>query len=117
LCRQRWQALVLKIRPAIVDQKILFLDVAGLVQTPADGGDRGGITRFRRAAEKTQHRHARLLRPGGNGPCPRRATEKGDEIAPPPVEHQAAPALGFAAGQSTAASACCRGGAKSLGRT
>jgi hypothetical protein len=36
----------------------------------------------RRAVEKPDHRHRRLLRPRRKRPCGRRAAEKGDEVAP-----------------------------------
>src|SRR5262249_62146446 len=88
LGRERRQPLVLKIGPAIVDQEVLLLDIAGLVQAPAESGGRGRIVGLPRAAQKTQHPHPRPPRP-----CPRPPTRPppphgGDGTAPPPLRGQ-----------------------------
>src|SRR5262249_8007676 len=82
LGRERGQPVVLKVRPAIVDQEILLLNKACLVEAPADCGGRGLVIGLCRAAEKSQDRHPRLLRTRGERPRSRSAAEQRDERAP-----------------------------------
>jgi hypothetical protein len=49
--------------PAIFDRNILAFGIAGLLQTLPEGGDAGNVIEIpRRAAEKANHWHRRLLR-------------------------------------------------------
>src|SRR5262249_18733146 len=78
---ERGQPLVLKIRPAILDQEILLLHITRLVQASAQGGCCGLIVGLCRAAEKSEHRRVRLLRARHEWPRGCRAAEQHDEIA------------------------------------
>jgi hypothetical protein len=77
---------------------MLALDESGLLQPLSQRGDRLRKADFRRAPEKTDHRHRRLLRARRERPRYRRAAEERDEIAafhcpvPPvlPIEQETA---------------------------
>src|SRR5262249_10778928 len=84
------QSIVLAIGPAILDRRILALDIAGFAQAPTESGYAGGECYSRPAVEKADHRHRRLLRARHERPC-RRTAEKRDERAPPHVAHKAFP--------------------------
>jgi hypothetical protein len=60
---------------------MLALDESGLLQPLSQRGDRLRKADFRRAPEKTDHRHRRLLRARRERPRYRRAAEERDEIA------------------------------------
>ncbi len=57
------QSVVLILRPAILDHNILALDVAGFANALPECGQITCTISKRRAAEKSDHRHRRLLRP------------------------------------------------------
>src|SRR5215831_19712181 len=64
--------------PAILDREIASLDVAGIVQASAEGGDKGRVGLGGDAAEKTYQPHRLLLR-GGNARQRYRAAKQGNE--------------------------------------
>src|SRR5262249_13208993 len=66
---------------AILDGRVLTVDVAGLLQTLAERGHVRCIPVRRCAVEETDHRHCRLLRARRERPR-RSAAEKRDERAP-----------------------------------
>src|SRR5262249_36296029 len=71
-------------RPAIFDRDVAALDIARFRQGLAQGGETAAHQiAWRRAAEKSDHRHRRLLRARCERPRRRRAAEQRDEIAPP----------------------------------
>src|SRR5215472_11430925 len=74
------QYVVLVLRPAILDHNILALDVAGFTKALPECGQIACTIRKRRAAEESDHRHCRLLRPRRERPR-RRAAEQADELA------------------------------------
>src|SRR5262249_50544449 len=74
------QYVVLVLRPAILDRHILALDVAGFAEALAECRQIASTIDRRRAAEKSDHRHRRLLRARRERPCGR-AAEKRDELA------------------------------------
>src|SRR5262249_16635744 len=76
------QYVVLVLRPAILDHNILALDVAGFTKALPECGQIACTIRKRRAAEESDHRHCRLLRPRRERPR-RRGSEQRDELAPP----------------------------------
>jgi hypothetical protein len=69
------------VSPAVFDGEILTFDKSSFFKARPDGSHDGCIGSRRRAAEKSDHRHRRLLRPCRKRPC-RRATEKRDEFPP-----------------------------------
>src|SRR5262249_52539883 len=75
------QSIILAIGPAILDCRILALDIAGFAQTPTESGYAGGERYSRPAVEETDHRHRRLLRARHKRPRDGRAEER-DELAP-----------------------------------
>src|SRR5262245_11980748 len=83
------QYIVLVLRPAILDHDILALNVAGFANALPECGQIACTISKRRAAEKSDHRHRRLLRACGERQrC--RAAEQRYERAPvhwpvPPV--------------------------------
>src|SRR5262245_21200941 len=83
------QSIVLAIGPAVLDRRILALDIAGFAQAPTESGYAGGECYSRPAVEEPDHRHSRLLRGRRDRPH-YRAAEQRDELAPfhcpmPPV--------------------------------
>src|SRR5215472_10873171 len=62
------QYVLLVLRPAILDHDILALDVAGFANTLPECGQIACTISKRRAAEKSDHRHRRLLRACREGP-------------------------------------------------
>src|SRR5262245_56488500 len=76
------QSIVLAIAPAVLDRRILALDIAGFAQAPTESGYAGGECYSRSAVEKTNHRHRRLLRPRRARPRGR-AAEQRYELASP----------------------------------
>src|SRR5262245_14274585 len=76
------QYIVLVLRPAILDHDILALDVAGFANALPECGQIACTISKRRAAEESNHRHRRLLRPRRKRPC-RRAADQRDELAAP----------------------------------
>jgi hypothetical protein len=88
--RQRWHAIEMSFRKAIFDRYVLSFDETRISQTFAkcDSELFGCVVLI--GAEKSDHRHRRLLRPRRERPRSRHSTEKGDELAPlhvPPLEH------------------------------
>jgi len=80
LRRQRRQAIVMTLRPAVFEPHILTFDIAGRFQALMNRGHIARVRRGRRRAEKTDYRHllrARRERPGG-----RRAADERDELPP-----------------------------------
>src|SRR5262245_60783880 len=76
------QSVVLVLRPAILDRRILALDVAGFTKALPECGQIACTISKRRAAEQSYHRHCRLLRARRQRPrC--RTTEKRYELAAP----------------------------------
>src|SRR5215475_2313043 len=75
--------IVLVLRPAILDHDILALDVAGFANALPECGQIACTISKRRAAEKSDHRHRRLLRARRERPCRCCATEQRDERAAP----------------------------------
>src|SRR6516165_3212359 len=57
------------IRPAVFDRYILALDIADFGQAPTEGGSHRRIRPGRRAIEKSDYRHRRLLRLRPERPC------------------------------------------------
>src|SRR5262245_10012481 len=74
------QYVVLVLRPAILDHDILALDVAGFAEALAECRQIACTIDRRRAAEKSDHRHRRLLCPRRERPG-RRTAEEHDERA------------------------------------
>src|SRR5262245_44194586 len=75
------QSIVLAIGPAVLDRRILALDIAGFAQAPTESGYAGGECYSRSAVEETNHRHRWLLRARRERPRRRRAAEQRDELA------------------------------------
>src|SRR5262249_34602844 len=76
----RWQPIVLPLRPAILDEDVLILDVAELLETSAERGN--AIVQLRRV-QKPDYGHRWLLRSRRERPRCCRAAEQRDELAPP----------------------------------
>src|SRR5262245_59587728 len=76
------QTIVLTFRPTVRDQNIVAFDIAGFIEAFSKCGQPMGLCASRRAAEKSNHRHCRLLRPRRERPRGRRAAEQRDEVAP-----------------------------------
>src|SRR5262245_62600233 len=74
---------MLFIGPAILNRHIPSFDESGLAQALAECSDKVCGSGGRRAPEKTNHRHRRLLRPCRQRPHYRRAAEERDEMPPP----------------------------------
>src|SRR5262249_44805395 len=79
----RGQSVVMTFRPAKCDHNILPLDKSNFAQSLLKGSDYASGFAGRAAANKTNHRHRRLLRPCRQRPHYRRAAEKRDEMPPP----------------------------------
>src|SRR5262249_8276413 len=79
-CRQSIKLIVC---PSIFDRNISAFGIAGLGHTLPEGGQAANIIDIPRcAAEKSDHRHCRLLRGYRERPHGGRATEQRDELAP-----------------------------------
>ena len=80
--RQRGQAIVALLRPAVVDRHVAALDVTGLAQALLECSDslREGARGYR--AQEAEHRRC-LLRARRERPRDGRAAERADELAPP----------------------------------
>src|SRR5262249_58109250 len=89
LRRKCRQSIVLALRPPILDRDILTLDIACFFQALAKRAQTVRIQVRRGSAEKSDHRHRRLLRARRERPCDDRAANKRDELAPPNAEHGA----------------------------
>src|SRR5262245_35446559 len=77
------QSVVLVLRPSILDDDILALDVAGFTNALTERGQLAcTISRRPRAAEEPDHRHRGLLRVRRERPR-RCAADQRDELAPP----------------------------------
>jgi hypothetical protein len=83
--RERRQPIPLSLRPAEFDRDVLTLDVAGLVQASAKGGNRRSERLRRLSIEEPDHRHHWLLRACRERPR-RKAAERDDEFPPPDVD-------------------------------
>src|SRR5262249_22910832 len=71
----------LAVQPMVLDRHILTPDEAGFVEALIE---RRGTARInRQAADESDNRHRRLLRPRRQRPRRRRAAEECDELAPP----------------------------------
>ena len=82
--RERRQPIPPSLRPAVFDRDVLTLDVAGLVQASAEGGNRRSERLRRLSIEESDHRQRRLLRARRERPR-RRAAERRDELPAPHV--------------------------------
>src|SRR5262245_32077817 len=78
---QRRQSVILPFRPAILDRRVLTLECAGFLQALAERCEERLKPVRRRAVEKPDHRHRRLLRPRRERPCRCRTAEQRDELA------------------------------------
>src|SRR5262245_7534983 len=81
------QSIVLAIGPAVLDRRILALDIAGFAQAPTESGYAGGECYSRSAVEETNHWHRRLLRARRERPRGRRAAEQRYELAALHLSH------------------------------
>jgi hypothetical protein len=79
----------LTLRPTVFDSDVLTFHEAGFVQAFAEGSHIGYVVVARTDAEKSDHRHRRLLPLRHERPCGSRAAEKGDEVAAPHIASQA----------------------------
>src|SRR5579864_4875656 len=84
---QRRQLVVMPaFEPMVFDGNVLAFDKAGFAQAFAERGDKTRVGIGRPGPQKRDHRQRRLLRMRDERPlyrCRRRATEKGDDLAPP----------------------------------
>jgi hypothetical protein len=80
--RQRRQFVILAFRPAILDRHVLTVDVASLLQALAERLDERGISVWRCAVEKPDHRHRALLRARRERPPDGCAAQECDEVTP-----------------------------------
>jgi hypothetical protein len=81
--RQRWQAIILTVGPAVFDLHIPTFDIAGFLQALKKRGHISRVWRRRWRAKKPDRRHRRLLTPRGQRPGDRRPAYKRDELPPP----------------------------------
>jgi hypothetical protein len=83
ISHQSRQSLSLIFRPAVFDRKVLSLNITSLSQASSQRRHEVGRRSGRRAPEKPDHRHRRLLRTRCERQRRRRAAAKqDDEIAP-----------------------------------
>src|SRR5262249_14079792 len=82
ITRQVRQSIILPLRPAVFDRYVLALDVACFLQALAERDHEVRGVSERGAAQETNNRHRRLLRPRREWPRGRRAAEQRDEFAP-----------------------------------
>src|SRR5262249_40410751 len=92
LGRERRQAIVLIIRPAIFDRDVPALGEAGGSKSTAEAIDKGRDAAGRGRAENPDRRHGRLLRACRQRPRGRRASEQRNELAAPHSISSSAPA-------------------------
>src|SRR5262249_48906130 len=88
--RQRWQSVIVVFRPAILDGRVLTVDVAGFLQTLAERGHHWHVAVRRCAVENRNHRHSRLLgarTPHLDGEQQPDSTDQGSELTPRHVGH------------------------------
>jgi hypothetical protein len=78
---------------AVFDRNVLPLDEACFLQALAERGCKLRRNGGRRAAQKSNHRHRRLLRPRRDRPRDRRAAEQRDELPPPDVMGTSSPGI------------------------
>src|SRR5262249_58217492 len=81
------QSIVLAIGPAVLDRRILALDIAGFAQAPTESGCAGGECYSRSAVEESDHRHRRLLGARRERPCGGRAPDQRHELPPSHAGH------------------------------
>jgi len=81
--RQSRKSIGLTLRPPILDRHILSRDEACFVEAILETGRRGSKRLRRTAAEKTDHRHDRLLSARDKRPCSRHNSNRSDEITTP----------------------------------
>ena len=81
-CEPR-KALVLTLRPAVFDRQVLALEKASFLQAMLEFAHSIAQPFGRRAMEKPDDRHRRLLRACRDRPRGCRAAEQRDELAPP----------------------------------
>jgi hypothetical protein len=74
------QAIVVVLRPAILDRHVLALNIAAFPQAAQECGQKVSPADRRGAAQQPDDRHRRLLRPRRERPRNRRAAEKRDEL-------------------------------------
>src|SRR5262249_61635647 len=86
---KRWRPFIVPSCPAILDGRVLTVDVAGFLETLAERGHVRRIPVGRCAIEDPDPRHRRLLRARRKRPRGRRTAEKADELASSHVEHAA----------------------------
>jgi hypothetical protein len=79
---KRGQLIVLALCPAELNCHVLALDEPIVFQTNAERGDEPREWTRRRAVEKSNHRHGRLLRACRKRPHDNPAAEERDELAP-----------------------------------
>ena len=75
------QSVVLTFRPTVLDRHILAPDKTGLTEAPPKCGQPVCLFASERDAEKSNHRHWRLLRARRDRPRRRSAAEHRDELA------------------------------------
>src|SRR5262249_24769003 len=81
--RECGQSIIVTLCPAIFDRNVLAFDVAGLLQTLAEGGHVTRVSLWRCAVEEPDHRHRRLLRARRKRPSGYTSADKYDEVPPP----------------------------------
>ena len=69
LSGKRWQPVVLALRPTEFNRDVLTLDKASLTQAAPERFHKWYVRSGRRAVEKSNHRHRRLLRARCERPC------------------------------------------------
>src|SRR5262249_48646791 len=81
--RQRRQSIELILGPAVFDRDVLAFDIARFLEALPKPPHEvcGSISRS--GVEKPDPRHCRLLRARRGRPCPRRAANESEELAPP----------------------------------
>ncbi len=106
--RERWQVVILTIRPAVFDHHIPTFDKASVLASLDELQPRIALRCSRWRTEKADHRHHRLLRPRRGRPRHRCATNKRDELAPLHSITSSARALSVAGMSRPSALAVCR---------
>src|SRR5262249_37096155 len=76
------QSMILTFRPTVLHRHILALDKTGFTEAPPKRGQPVGLFASERDAEKSDHRHRRLLRACRQRPRCCRAADKRNELAP-----------------------------------
>src|SRR5262245_7935137 len=85
--RQRWKLIIVTQRPAKIDLHILSIEIAEFAQAALERYYVSDGIFWRPAAEKSDHRHRRLLRACRERPRGCRAAEQRDELASSSIEH------------------------------